>query len=267
MKSKEFITRVMQAVNADTVYLLGGLMSEPLTDAYIDYKENQYSWNMKRDDIYRKKLGYFGTDCICFIKSIIWGWTAENPKGMKYQSNGLKDIGCDQTFEQCTNKSSDFSNVTAGEFVWQKGHIGVYVGDGLVAECTYSHSDGVQLSACNRDVKGYWRRNWEQHGFAPWIDYSDAEQPAEPETKTLEEIADDKVACKKGDKGEYVRELQTALIAKGFSCGNEGADGSFGANTEAGVISFQKAVKAIGQKIRTDGVIDFNTLVWLTIKF
>lgn len=44
----------------------------------------------------------------------------------------------------------------------------------------------------------------------------------------------------KGDKGEAVKTMQTMLIACGFSCGSDGADGDFGKNTLAGLTAFQK---------------------------
>lgn len=45
---------------------------------------------------------------------------------------------------------------------------------------------------------------------------------------------------KRGDKGEYVKKLQTALINLGYNCGNAGADGSFGSGTYDAVVLFQK---------------------------
>ena len=45
---------------------------------------------------------------------------------------------------------------------------------------------------------------------------------------------------RKGSGGEYVQLLQVALIARGYSVGTKGADGIFGAKTEAAVIAFQK---------------------------
>ena len=38
-----------------------------------------------------------------------------------------------------------------------------------------------------------------------------------------------------------MKALQSALIAKGYSCGGTGTDGEFGKNTESAVKSFQKA--------------------------
>ena len=53
---------------------------------------------------------------------------------------------------------------------------------------------------------------------------------------------------KKGSKGNDVREMQTMLIACGFSCGSDGADGDFGKNTLASLTAFQTAngLEAIG---------------------
>ena len=44
-----------------------------------------------------------------------------------------------------------------------------------------------------------------------------------------------------GSKGEDVKTLQRTLIAKGFSCGSYGVDGSFGPDTEKAVRAYQKA--------------------------
>ena len=45
----------------------------------------------------------------------------------------------------------------------------------------------------------------------------------------------------KGSEGESVKAMQTMLIACGFSCGPDGADGDFGKNTLAGLTAFQTA--------------------------
>lgn len=50
-----------------------------------------------------------------------------------------------------------------------------------------------------------------------------------------------KAGLRKGDKGEAVKTMQTMLIACGYSCGPDGADGDFGKNTLAGLKAFQKA--------------------------
>lgn len=51
-------------------------------------------------------------------------------------------------------------------------------------------------------------------------------------------LASDKYPCK-GWKGDEVKRLQSALIAKGYSCGASGADGDFGPATDSAVRKFQ----------------------------
>ena len=59
---------------------------------------------------------------------------------------------------------------------------------------------------------------------------------------------------RRGDRGEYVKQLQNMLIEKGFSCGNSGADGIFGKDTEKAVKSFQKAAG-----LTVDGIVGAKT--------
>lgn len=50
-----------------------------------------------------------------------------------------------------------------------------------------------------------------------------------------------KTGLSKGDSGSAVKTMQKMLIACGFSCGPDGADGDFGKNTLAGLTAFQKS--------------------------
>jgi len=59
---------------------------------------------------------------------------------------------------------------------------------------------------------------------------------------------------KKGSKGDAVKTMQTMLIACGFSCGPDGADGDFGKNTLAGLTAFQTA-----NGLEATGVYDDDT--------
>ena len=47
---------------------------------------------------------------------------------------------------------------------------------------------------------------------------------------------------KKGAKGKPVKAMQMLLMGNGFSCGEKGADGSFGADTEKALRAYQKAM-------------------------
>ena len=55
-------------------------------------------------------------------------------------------------------------------------------------------------------------------------------------------------------RGEDVRQAQEALIARGYPCGNRGADGQFGKDTENAVGRFQK-----DNALREDGIIGQDT--------
>lgn len=54
----------------------------------------------------------------------------------------------------------------------------------------------------------------------------------------------------KGSVGEAVESVQMLLIGRGYSCGRWGADGEFGRDTEAAVVSFQE-----DHKLEADGIV------------
>ena len=63
-------------------------------------------------------------------------------------------------------------------------------------------------------------------------------------------------------KGEDVKKMQQRLIDRGFSCGSKGADGSFGDDTKAAVIKFQKYTWPKDEK-EWDGIAGRKTLTAL----
>lgn len=66
--------------------------------------------------------------------------------------------------------------------------------------------------------------------------------------------AADDGSLRKDSTGDAVKAMQTMLIACGFSCGPDGADGDFGNNTLAGLTAFQSA-----QGLTVTGVYDAKT--------
>ena len=102
---------------------------------------------------------------------MLWGWCGDKTRvygGASYATNGVPDIGADSMIKVCKDVSTDFSKIEVGEAVWMEGHIGVYVGNGLAVECAPKWEDKVQITACNRSVSGYNRRNWTKHGKLPY---------------------------------------------------------------------------------------------------
>lgn len=188
MTNKELAAKLIDiAKNYKTLYVMG-CFGAPMTAAnktrYINNGASD-SYNAASDRkamIEAATADTFGFDCVCLIKGVLWGWNGDKSKvygGATYKANGVPDIGADTMITKCSDLSTDFSKIEIGEAVWMKGHIGVYVGDGLSVECTPRWSNNVQLTACNCTKSGYNTRNWTKHGKLPYITY-EAEE-SEPE--------------------------------------------------------------------------------------
>jgi hypothetical protein len=129
------------ATNYKTLYVMG-CFGAPMTDSNKKRYCNNHTYNKdtKRTEMIQAATpDTFGFDCVCLIKGLLWGWNGDQSKvygGAKYASNNVPDINADAMFRACLEPSSDFSKIEIGEAVWMKGHIGVYIGDGLSVECT-----------------------------------------------------------------------------------------------------------------------------------
>lgn len=185
MKNTEFVNAAKNiANNYKTLYVMG-CFGAPMTASNKTRYCNNHSYNKKASRtkmIQAATADTFGFDCSGLIKSILWGWTGNKKLtygGAKYASNGVKDISADAMIKACKEVSTDFNNIEIGEVVWKSGHIGIYVGDGLVVEATPSWKNGVQVTACNKNIKGYNRTNWTKHGKLPYLTYV-KETPAAP---------------------------------------------------------------------------------------
>ena len=174
------------ARNYKTLYVMG-CFGAPMTASNKKRYTQNHSYNRQAARtamINAASADTFGFDCVCLIKGVLWGWSGNKNAvygGASYASNGVPDIGADTMITVCKNVSADFSKIEIGEAVWMEGHIGVYVGDGLAVECTPRWDNKVQITACNRSVSGYNRRNWTKHGKLPYISYVQQTAPAEPE--------------------------------------------------------------------------------------
>lgn len=203
MTNKELVRKLIDiAKNYKTLYIMG-CFGAPMTAANKKRYTSNHNYNKQASRtamINAATADIFGFDCVCLIKGVLWGWngdTTKNYGGAKYASNGVPDIGADSMIKVCKNVSTDFSHIEVGEAVWMEGHIGVYVGDGLAVECTPKWENKVQITACNRSVSGYNRRNWTKHGKLPYVTY---EAETAPE-QNLEPIPKPQPASafKKGD--------------------------------------------------------------------
>ena len=202
MTNLELVKKVKEiATKYKTLYVMG-CFGAPMTEANKKrYCENHsFNKNATRQKMIKSaSADTFGFDCVCLIKGVLWGWNGDKSKtygGAKYNTNGVPDIGADAMITKCKNVSTDFKKIEVGEAVWCKGHIGVYIGDGLAVECTPSWDNKVQITACNCDKSGYNRRNWTKHGKLPYIEYVQETKPEEKPTSTTPTVK----TYKKGDK-------------------------------------------------------------------
>lgn len=180
------------AENCKTCYMLGP-WGWPTTQAMINRacadptngKKNT-GWKSYATAIQNKGFIF---DCVGLIKGILWGWSEDLSKsygGAGYACNGVPDYGADTMIKKCTNVSTDFSTIKAGEAVWMSGHIGIYIGGGVVVEATPKWKNGVQKSTCGNVqtslISGtVGSRKWTKHGQLPWVDYG-AETVQKPDT-------------------------------------------------------------------------------------
>ena len=182
MKSKVLVEKAVDiAQHYKTLYIMG-CFGAPMTAANKKRYTKNHDYNKAADRtrmINAATADTFGFDCVCLIKGILWGWTGDKSKvygGAQYGSNGVPDIGADGMIAKCTGVSTTgWASMVPGEAVWCKGHIGIYIGDGLAVECSPRWANRVQITAvagCGKKA-GYNTRTWTKHGKIPWVDYSD----------------------------------------------------------------------------------------------
>lgn len=174
MNNIEFKNKLIDLVkNHATVYAYG-CFGNQITESLINEKAKQYPWwysDTKKNELYKyAKLNYvvWGFDCVCMIKSILWGFSADTSKstgGAIYCSNNVPDLNADGMIQKCNYISHDFKNIEIGEVVWLSGHIGVYIGNEQVVECSPIWENKVQITKLSQ-------RKWLKHGKLPWISYT-----------------------------------------------------------------------------------------------
>ena len=207
MTEAELCAKLMDiAGNYKTAYMLGP-WGWPATSKMIQRATTQGSnaktncqWLPQANAI--KDKGFL-FDCVGLIKGILWGWDGDLSRtygGAGYACNGVPDYDAKKMIDCCREVSTDFSDIVPGEAVWMDGHIGVYVGEGLVVEATPKWRGGVQRStlantAGSKTLPGTaGARTWTKHGKLPWVDYAAQETEKEdedmPKYRTLKDVPD-----------------------------------------------------------------------------
>lgn len=173
MTVSEFIAKLKYATSIKTHYIKG-CFGAPMTNANkTRYTKNNPYNILHAGAIKACSSDTVGFDCVCLIKGILWGWNNDQTKqygGASYCSNGVPDVGADGILKYCKGVSTNFANIQPGEVVWMSGHVGVYIGNGQVIECTPKWTNNVQYTNLgNLGYKDGHSRTWKKHGILPWV--------------------------------------------------------------------------------------------------
>lgn len=259
LDNTQFKYKLIEAASDYKSVYANGMFGQPITESIIAQKAKQLpNWyTAKRQQELRALIGqgYFGFDCICLIKGILWGWNGNlsaTNGGAVYESNGVPDVTEYGMLQLCSDVSDNFNSIEVGEYLWTDGHCGVYIGDGLAVECTTRWDNCVQITAVANisSQGGFEERIWKKHGKLPYVTYKKIEDEKIDYllcTITLYELS-------KGilDKNPQIFTLQRLLKELGYY--TAAIDGVFGSGTEKAVKAFQT-----DKKLAADGIVGPNT--------
>lgn len=149
-----------------------------LTSVFLDIYSGCYPDWFGRDNRLelRREIqdqGIRAFDCIGMIKAYVWGdYSDENTSGRNNSTNYY----CKNVMKQGTPQGpiEDIPEVP-GIVVWKSDHVGVYLGDGKVVECTQSYypKDGESK------VGGIIISDIGERGWTNWLEYPGILYPAE----------------------------------------------------------------------------------------
>ena len=249
MNNIELKNKLVDLVNNHATVYGYGCWGNKLTESLINAKAKQYSWwytsSKKAQLLKMTKLGYvvWAFDCVNMIKGILWGWNGDCSKsngGAVYASNNVPDVSANEMINLCKNVTSNFNSIEIGEAVWMNGHIGIYIGNGEVIECTPAWKNKVQITKLSQ-------RKWLKHGKLPYITYQTNQNPA----NTSEPFLSKKGYLKKGDSGQNIEKICKFMhdtfsnYGKWLKLDNEKILGNyFGPILDSYIKEFQKRAKA-----------------------
>ncbi|MEG0276629.1 MAG: hypothetical protein RR630_06335 [Coprobacillus sp.] len=147
MKVNDFVEKAKKIEKMKTKYKLGTYMNKVDDDVYL-------------------------TDGAGFIKGILWGY----PEAGRYGENHVPDINANTMISQCLEVTTNFTKAQSGWLVWMEGHIGVYIGNGIVIEATHAWKGGVLRTFCKgsgfENIGKLNERQWTKCGmFDKYIEY------------------------------------------------------------------------------------------------
>lgn len=120
-----------KAAQSNTIYVLGSF-GQILTSAFLDQKCKQLPWNQQQRPFLSKYVdkNIQAYDCVGLIKAYLW-----DDKPSNY--NAGEDENEEMMYNRATTKGPIHTlPEREGMLVFMPGHVGVYIGNGEVVECT-----------------------------------------------------------------------------------------------------------------------------------
>jgi hypothetical protein len=137
-----------------------GTFGQKSSEALYKQKKKQYPQYYNASD-FSKQYGRKVHDCIGLVKGYLWCDSAydDTPK-----YNSKQDVSANGMLKKC-KKKGDIDSIpeVEGVLVFFDGHVGIYIGKGLVIEAK-GHAYGVVITALDS-------RPWTHWGYCPWIEY------------------------------------------------------------------------------------------------
>lgn len=146
-----------------------GTFGQVLTPTLLNQKIKQYPSGVGNHQTFIRQnwLNKRSADCIGLVKSFIW-WNGGN---VKY--NASQDKNADMTYNSAKEKGplSSLPEIP-GILLYKKGHIGIYIGGGMVIEAR-----GTKSGVIKSPIRGNGSAGWTHWLKSPYIDYKPKDIP------------------------------------------------------------------------------------------
>lgn len=150
----------------------------------------------------------------------------------------------------------------------ERNHTALYIGNGRVVQASINElgttTGGKTGDQTGREIaeRGYYNYPWDcvlryvgtGSNSAAEVKPAQGGDVSGVDTAATYYYSVELPLLKRGSVGGYVRTAQRLLIAAGFSCGPDGADGEYGVNTASAVIKYQ-----VSRGLKADGEIGGDT--------
>lgn len=275
LKASVMIAELRKHVGDGYVY---GAVGQECTLALLQAKQRQYGTAMG-NGYYQLNGDYNKGDCARWLGM----WVADCSgliKAMRKQLSGVwRDVSAQGTYDQCPvsqrGKIGTMPKVPGCTvYVWdagkgRMGHVGMYIGGGLVIEAR-----GVKYGVVITKLAG---RAWTHWGMLDYLDHDlpqeggqDAPVPVTPETDHGDNTtskSDDLPVLRynlllSNTSSTDVQRLQRLLLLHDAKClPRWGADGKFGTETLSAIKAFQRTHKDVYDRpLEIDGIV--GVLTW-----